>query len=703
MKKLFTVVFLLFAWSSFVQSQSLVTTQAINKNMVLEVFTGIHCQYCPQGDQIAEAILEANPGRASVIDIHQGSYATPSAGEPDYRTSFGDAIAGQTGLGGYPSGTVNRHLFGTATTTALDRGDWTNDGNIIMAQTSPVNIGITSDFNASTRLLSVHVELYYTSGSAVASNFINVALIQDHIFGPQTGGGAGSNYEHMNMLRYLLTGQWGDEVTTTTAGTLVERDYSYTVPAAYISVPVVPENCRIVAYVTQSHQEILTGDKVNMIGGTNLYIGDITTADSTMKLGAPAGITTFNLTANSNLTGTEQFKIKLVTDAPSDWTSTFTVDSQTSSDSMLVSLVKGTPKNFHLNITPGTTAGFQTYTFELSSTNNPNAPTKRFTVYVLSNVNTLVVNAAGDANATSHQAVYVNGLTAAGSDNMAIMSSTLFQKATVEGILPEILNVFYNVAWTFPAFTDPEALAVKAFVDHGGNLLVAGQDIGWDVMSGATGSHGTPEAQDLYTNYLKAHWVDDGSTANNKFVANTTDEIYGTVPTATVVDVNGGNMYPDQISPLSDAMTIFYYDAAKTKISGLRSMDATAKVVYFGVGLEMVSPDSTRNNIIKKTWNWFMAGVGINDNQSGNVSLLQNIPNPCSNTTMIRFTLKHSGMTSLKLYDINGREIMTVANSDMTAGLHQSTVSTAGLNAGIYYYTLQSPDGKATKKMVIVK
>ena len=50
MKKIFTMMFMLIALSIFVQAQTLVTTQPTNKNAVLEVFTGIHCQYCPDGD-----------------------------------------------------------------------------------------------------------------------------------------------------------------------------------------------------------------------------------------------------------------------------------------------------------------------------------------------------------------------------------------------------------------------------------------------------------------------------------------------------------------------------------------------------------------------------------------------------------------------------------------------------------------------------
>lgn len=702
MRKIATLLFSVLILTTMVQAQTLVTTQVTNKNAVLEEYTGIHCQYCPDGHAIAQSILDNNPGRAVAIMIHQGSYASPSAGEPDYRTPFGDALAGQTGLTGYPSGTVNRHVF-SGTTTAMGRGDWTAASNVIMGQTSPVNVGIASEFDTITRQLTVNVELYYTSASTVSTNYINVALLQDHVFGPQTNGGAGNNYEHMHMLRYLVTGQWGDAVTPTAAGTLIEKTYTYTVPAAYNSVPCVPANCQIAVFVTESHQEILSGDVVDMIGGTNLYIGDITSTDSTMQLGAAAQTTTFNLTANSNLAGNKQFQFKLVTDAPADWDASVTIDGNTFSDSTLVNLVKGTPKDFTLDVIPGSTPGFFHYTFELTSISNPNAPVKYFTVYVISGVNTLLVNAAGDENAASHQDVYLSGLAAAGCEKLAVMKSSLFLEAQNQGILPEILNIFYNVAWTFPAFTDPEAVAVKNFVDQGGNLLVAGQDIGWDIMSGADGSHGTPEAQDLYTNYLKAHYVADGSSTNNKYIANPDDEIYGSVPAATVVDVNGGNMYPDQVTALQDAVPAFYYDVAKTKISALRSMKETSKVVYFGVGLEMVRPDSTRENIIGKTWDWFMEGVGIGEKTSSGALLSQNSPNPASDQTTVQVTLTKTTFCSIVLTDVAGKEVRTLFTNTLEAGTHPVTFSVSGLERGVYLYTLRTANGVDTKKITVVR
>ncbi len=678
---------MIFAAGMFaVHSQTLVTTQPLNKNVVLEEYTGIHCQYCPEGHAISAAILANNPGRAAVIAIHQGSFANPSAGEPDYRTPFGDPLAGQTGLTGYPSGTVNRHVF-SGSTTALNRGDWTANSAIIMQQLSPVNVGVETSFNATTRELTVNVELYYTSGSSVPANYINVALIQNHVFGPQTGGGAGNNYEHMEMLRYLITGQWGDAVTTTTLGSLVNRSYTYTIPAAYNNVSCVVENCEVVAFVSEGHQEILSGDVVPAINGTNLYVGNISTADSVMKLGQPGLLTDFNLLANSNITGTNPFKIKLVSSPPVGWSAGFEIDGVTFSDSTVVDLVKGTPKPMILHVKPGDSAGFEEFTFELSSVNNLNAPLKYFTLHVISSVNTLLVNAAGDNNATLHQDVYINGLKEAGCDHLAVMKSNQFVQAKNAGILSEVLNIFYNCAWTFPAFTDPEATVVKSFVDNGKNLLVAGQDIGWDIMSGVAGNHGTLITKDLYTNYLKATYVDDGSTANNKLIANVADPIYGAVATSNIVDVYAGNMYPDQITPVQNATATFYYNTALTKIGAVKSTKDLAKVTYFGVGLEMVQNVAVRNDVIKKTYDWFMQGVGASEKSCNHsASLGQNFPNPARDETTILLSSIDRDML-LEISDLTGR---TLKMEVVKTGSDRIQISTSSLGNGLYLYRLVS-------------
>ena len=97
---------------------------------------------------------------------------------------------------------------------------------------------------------------------------LNVAITQDNVLGSQVGMSlnpdqvVGTQYRHMHMLRHLITGQWGEEITTTTQGSFVEKTYNYTIPANLGSPNAIPaylEDLHFIAFVAQGHQEILTG------------------------------------------------------------------------------------------------------------------------------------------------------------------------------------------------------------------------------------------------------------------------------------------------------------------------------------------------------------------------------------------------------------------------------------------------------------
>ena len=268
MKIFFTFLMAFSLLSSTLFAQTIVGTDAENKNVVLEEFTGIHCVYCPDGHEIAQGIQNNYPEDVVLINIHTGGYAEPGTGEPDYRTEWGAAIAGQSGLLGYPAGTVNRHLFpglSQGSGTAIGRFNWSVAANQTLGETSYLNVGLNATIVTSTRQLVVEVEVYYTGDSPESTNFLNVAILQNNIHGPQTGGGSGNNYNHMHMLREMLTGQWGIEISETSAGSLFSKTITYEIPEDYIGVEVVLDNLDIVAFVTETHQEIESGNSAGDI------------------------------------------------------------------------------------------------------------------------------------------------------------------------------------------------------------------------------------------------------------------------------------------------------------------------------------------------------------------------------------------------------------------------------------------------------
>jgi hypothetical protein len=251
------------------------------KKVVLEEYTGIHCTYCPDGHKIANQYKALHPNDVFLINIHQGSFATPSAGEPDFRTTFGDALANQTGLTGYPSGTINRHLFPPATTTALSRSVWAARGDEILAIPTYASMEVDSAIvDAQTRELKVYVKANYI-GSASAVNMMNVALLQDNIEGPQTGGSTNpaqmlpnGKYNHNHALRHMLTGQWGDTIAVTAAGTTFQKVYTYTLPNAIVNIDVELGNLSVIAFIAEGKQEIITGAENHVSVGNILYQKD---------------------------------------------------------------------------------------------------------------------------------------------------------------------------------------------------------------------------------------------------------------------------------------------------------------------------------------------------------------------------------------------------------------------------------------------
>ena len=262
-KKITSALVLAFiACNSF--GQTIVSTSPEDRKVVLEEFTGIHCVWCPSGHAIAQTIQNNNPGDVFLVNIHVGGYAVPLAGEPDFRTPYGSAIANQSGLIGYPAGTVNRTNFpgleqGASGSTAMSRGAWSNASNQVMAQESYVNVAVEADIDIQTNELTVHVEGYYTGSSPVGTNFLNVALLQNNTTGPQTGGNAGSNYNHMHRLVHMITGQWGITITTTTINTFVDETMTYAIPADYNGVPVELADLEVVAFINESQQGTSSG------------------------------------------------------------------------------------------------------------------------------------------------------------------------------------------------------------------------------------------------------------------------------------------------------------------------------------------------------------------------------------------------------------------------------------------------------------
>ncbi|MCX6167709.1 MAG: T9SS type A sorting domain-containing protein [Ignavibacteriales bacterium] len=88
--------------------------------------------------------------------------------------------------------------------------------------------------------------------------------------------------------------------------------------------------------------------------------------------------------------------------------------------------------------------------------------------------------------------------------------------------------------------------------------------------------------------------------------------------------------------------------------------------------------------------------------------LSQNYPNPFNPSTRITYSLPQNSFVSIKVYDMLGREVRSLVNTEMLSGNHSvewSGIDNAGskVSSGTYIYRITAGNFVAIKKMILVK
>ena len=84
-------------------------------------------------------------------------------------------------------------------------------------------------------------------------------------------------------------------------------------------------------------------------------------------------------------------------------------------------------------------------------------------------------------------------------------------------------------------------------------------------------------------------------------------------------------------------------------------------------------------------------------------SLSHNYPNPFNPETMIQFSLPAPQKVTLEVYSIEGRNIQTLIDRRMQAGMHTVTFSGEDLPSGVYLYRIDTQGFSAVRRMLLIK
>ncbi len=228
--KLFTILIMLFMMPTFAQAQ-------VVRNPVLEYCTGTWCQWCPCGHTIIKNDILRAMNNAIIL-----SYHGPANGSDPMSFFSGNSIISSLGFSGYPTGIADR------TSAPQSRSAWFAMISNRMSVPATVDIKINKTYNSTTRTLDITI----ASNAQVQLSGqykLNLILTEDGLVYNQTGNAScpgGSDYVHDNVVRGMINGALGEDLSTTTwnAGNIISKVYQHVVPSGMNA-----SRCNIVAFV----------------------------------------------------------------------------------------------------------------------------------------------------------------------------------------------------------------------------------------------------------------------------------------------------------------------------------------------------------------------------------------------------------------------------------------------------------------------
>jgi len=78
-------------------------------------------------------------------------------------------------------------------------------------------------------------------------------------------------------------------------------------------------------------------------------------------------------------------------------------------------------------------------------------------------------------------------------------------------------------------------------------------------------------------------------------------------------------------------------------------------------------------------------------------------PSPFNPETLLSVALPETGLASLKVYDLAGREVATLLRGIQSAGTHRVRFQAGRLPAGVYLAVLRAGQSTASTKLMLVK
>jgi len=166
------------------------------------------------------------------------------------------------------------------------------------------------------------------------------------------------------------------------------------------------------------------------------------------------------------------------------------------------------------------------------------------------------------------------------------------------------------------------------------------------------------------------------------------------------------------VSP-SQLYNLYKFRLYPDSMNAIGRISTTYNVSVMGIDIESLrpTPDSPNGQSVRRFVKGaldFVDGLLTSVEQTSSLiperySLSQNYPNPFNPTTKINFSLPKNGIVTLKVFDVLGKEVMTLINEQKNAGSYEVEFNAGNLASGAYFFRMQSGEFSEIKRMMLIK
>lgn len=334
------------------------------------------------------------------------------------------------------------------------------------------------------------------------------------------------------------------------------------------------------------------------------------------------------------------------------------------------------------------------------------------------------------------QTIVISQLIARGSSNLNSVTKLKALSDSVRNIYNNGFNLFYEVSGNVKYLDNNQNVSVgsvKAFrLDNGTGHIIIVDSTGimpdgsyqlnnlpqGDCYIGAV-PNSTTQTDYVFTYYPSTIYYQNATVLNitgnttgvnvrvfRKNISTISNTINGKVtinipPFSAIKDAN--------VYAISSNSFVGYAVSGANGIYSLTSLPSgSLKIFVNRIGY---SSDSATVNITKtiidsvnfRLTKLFISVNPISTEVPDKCFLFQNYPNPFNPTTNIKFQVKDSRFVMLKVFNILGREVATLVNRKLNAGVYEVPFDGKSMASGIYFFRLVTENYSETKRMVLIK